>query len=414
MKFLFPLSGSKSIQPESEKGMTVDQVLQALDSLASSTASGISVTQMTAMQQSTVFACVRILSESIGMLPIMMKERQGGKLVDVKEHDALGLLLEPNGWQTPQDFWSFIVSNIELQGDGFAYKNRGAKGKVLELLPMQAKDTTVKQKEDFSLEYKNPVFGRNGLSQDQIFHTRNLSLDTIRGASTISLHKEAIGLAKQTEAHGAALFKNGAQLGRVFEHPEKLGDKAFEHLRDSLEKEYAGAANAHKTLILEEGMKVGNAAMTNEDAQFLETRRFQKQEIASIFGVPMFLLNDTEKSTTWGTGLEQLSRAFVAYTLRPRVTRLQQSLKRELLNRNERRRFEFKFDTDAFAMGDLANRFNAYSTGINSGILSPNEAREREGMNPREGGDEYFVSVQAQSGDGKTPEGGDQNDNQEA
>lgn len=354
------------------------------------TASGAVVNERTAMAQATVYSCVRILSESIAMLPIRLMKYENGRTDEVENHNALDVLYSPNNWMTPHEFMQLWVSCVELRGNFNSYKNRNGRQEVRELLPLLPQQVTVRQESDWRLVYTVSGERASGeYSQEQILHARGLSSDGYQGMSTLAVHRESIGLALQTEKHGATLFKNGAQLGVIFKHPKTLSDEGHARLLADLNAKYAGAGNAHKSILLEEDMGVEKVTMTSQDSQFLETRRFQKQEIAGIYGIPMFLLNDTEKSTTWGSGLEQISKAFVTYTLKPRLSRITQTLARELLSRSERKNHFFTFDTDEFNLASLKERFEAYGKGIESGVINPNEARDKENMNPRTGGEVY-------------------------
>lgn len=371
--------------------MSVDEVLRRLDAWPT-TSSGAVVTEQTALAQATVYSCVKILSESIASLPLGLYRKVSEKTTQqVLTHDALDVMAAPNAWMTQHELVQFWVAHQELRGNAYSFKAR-AGGRVKEILPLHPSAVSVRQNPDWSIVYTvgsdKDASGECG--PDRVMHLRNFGSESYVGLSTIGLHREAIGLALQTEKHGAVLFKNGAQMGAILEAPSALSDQAYERLKKSLEEEHGGVVNAHKSLILEEGLKASRIGMTNEDSQFLETRRFQKQEIAAIFGVPLFLLNDTEKSTTWGSGLEQIGRAFVNFTLKPRLSRLTQVLGRELLTREERRDHFFAFDTDEFTLGTIKERFEAWASGITNGVISPNEARAWEKLNPRAGGDEYL------------------------
>jgi len=391
-----------------QAAIQITELADMLDNIGYTTASGAHITADSALRQSTVFACVRILSESIAQLPIKLRRKDGDIATDEPNHSAVRLLMKPNSWQTPFEFWQMVGVHHELRGNFYALKNRNGRNEVVEMLPVNPDQVRPEQLDDWSIVYHITSGGvTKTYPQRDIFHLRNMSSDGVAGLSTIGLHREPIGLAMQTEKHGATLFQNGAQIGKVFEKEAGvLSDQAYDRLKAELKK-YQGAENAHKTLILEDGLKVKTIGMTSEDAQFLETRRFQKQEIASIFGVPMFLINDTEKSTTWGSGLEQISRAFLRYTLKPRLTRITQAMARELLSPGERNTLFFEYDTKSFEMGDFENTINALSKAIENGILNPNESREKLGENPREGGDEYHMALNMTQGESNGQESTD-------
>lgn len=389
---------------------SVNEIHDLLDAMGQQTSSGARVTEGNAIKQATVYSCVRILSESIGSLPIGLYRKDGKARIEVEDHASLRVLQQPNSWMTAHEFWALMVLYSELRGNAYAYKVRNGRGEVSELLPLQSSQVEPRIRDDWQIEYRvttteaNPV--RGGVyGQDRIMHLRNMSADGLCGLSTIRLHAEEIGAAQQMQKHGAILFKNGAQIGKYVEHPGKLSDEAWDRLKKSLKKEWEGVENAHKTIILEEGMKVSSIAMTSEDAQFIESRKFSKQEIASIFGVPLFLLNETEKSTTWGTGLEQISKAFVRYTLRPRLSRIEQTLRREFLAGPDRRNHEYAFTTDDFTLADFKTRMEGYAKGIEAGVINPDEARATERMNPRPGGDQYRQPANMQTeGEDSEPE----------
>lgn len=370
-----------------------DEVIAALDGAGMQTASGAYVNSGKAMRQATVWACVRILSEIIAQLPIEVQRKEKGRWVTSEMHDALELLATPNDWMTQHDFLSHLVHWSELVGNGFYYKNTNSRGKILRLLPINGDDCHVSMSSDWRLEYSvassdgiNGDFGR-----DKIFHMRNFGSNGYSGLSTIGNLREGIGLALRLEEFGASQFKNGLSARTWLENTGtgSLSDAQKKELREELKK-YEGADNAGKTMLLGGGLKLNTIdTISAADAQYLESRRFQKQDIASIFGVPLFLLNDTEKSTTWGTGLEQLSRSFVRFSLKPRLNRCALTLNRELISEKERLNTRFIFDTDEFTLGEFKERMEGYRSAIESGVLNPNECREIEGRNPREGGDDY-------------------------
>ena len=377
-----------------QKQRTAEEILAILDGHSLDTIAGSSVTIDSAMTQTTVWACVRILSESIAQLPIAVQERQGEAWVYVEDHDSVALLAKPNDWQTQHEFLASLVSWMELRGNGFALKIADKQGKIHKMLPLRGDKVEVKQDDNWAISYR---YNQRDYTPGQMLHLRNFGTDGFQGLSTIANARNTIGLAMAMEAHGAALFKNGASIGKVLKAANRIDEEAEARLKRRL-SEYTGASNAHKTLLLDQGLEIDSISMTNADSQWLEARKLSKSEIATIFGIPDFMLNSTEKSTTWGSGLEQLSQAFVRYTLQPRMSRIAQTLNRELIPEKDRTRFRFVFDTDQMTMGDFAKRMTGYSTAITAGVLSANEAREIEGRNPREGADEYLTPMNMTTG----------------
>jgi len=369
-----------------------DEVIERLDNqtYSANTWAGMSVTTQTAMQQATVYACVRILAETIASLPIIVQTRNADRRWYETDHDILAVLSRPNDWQTQHDLISQWVAWSELRGNAFAIKGL-SRGHVRLLYPLQATGVDVEQLQDWSLTYT--VSAENGFAghfgPDQVFHLRNFGTDGYEGISTIAQLRNDIGLAQRAKEHGARVFMNGATAGRVIEADGvKSSEQALEMQRQ-FDQKYAGAQNSGKTPVMWGGSKLKEIGMNAQDAQMLETLKFQKQEIAGIFGVPLFLLNDTEKSTTWGTGLEQISKSFMRFSLRPRLNRLVSTMQRELLMRKEQATTRFVFDTDAFTLGSFEETMSAAEKAINNGILNPNEARDLINRNPRDGGDDY-------------------------
>jgi HK97 family phage portal protein len=374
---------------------TEAEIMAILDGNVLDSEAGEMVNANRAMMQTTVWACTRIISEAIAQLPLQLQQQKNGQWQTISDHAALDLLAQPNGWQTQHEFLAMLVTWMELQGNGYALKSSGRTGGPKILIPVRSDEVEVEQDDKWKIRYKYQ--GRT-YTPAQMLHLRNFTTESYKGLSTIANARNSIGLALAMEKHGAGVFKNGATVGLVIETPGDLGEAVYERLDRRLSDKYAGAARAHRSLILEGGAKAGSIGMNNEDSQWIESRGFNKSEIATLFGVPDFMLNSTEKSTTWGSGLEQLFQAFVRITLKPRMSRIGQRLVRELLPEQERRTSRFIFDTDQMTMGEFESRMTGYSTAVQSGVLNPNEARELEGRNPREGGDDYLTPMNMTTG----------------
>ena len=370
---------------------TDEEIIEILDGNAVGTTFG-RLSPQTAMTQATVWACVRILSESIAQLPISVQQRNGGQWVDI-EHDALGLLAKPNEWQTQHEFISQMVSWTELQGNSYALKFQGQTGPVQRLIPLDATKVEAKQDKSWRITYE---YGGEVLRPNRIMHLRNFGTDGYVGLSTIKNARDTIGLALAMEEHGGGVFTNGATLGTIITTPNRLDEKAHALMSRQWNAAHRGAKKAHSTTILGGDVRVETLGMNNNDSQWIDARKLSKSEIATIFGIPDFMLNSTDKSTTWGSGLEQLSRSFVRFTLQPRMSRIAQTLNHSLLADNEQQNTRFVFDTDQMTMGEFESRMTGYSTAIQAGVLNANEAREIEGRNPREGGEEYLKPMNMQ------------------
>ena len=229
------------------------------------------------------------------------------------------------------------------------------------------------------------------LDQSDMLHVPGLGYDGLKGQSVITwAARQAVGLALATEQHGSRLFSNGAKLGVVLKHPKVLSKDAANRLRTQFEQQHAGLSNVGKTLILEEGIDVSNISMTSEDAQFLETRRFQVEDIARFFGVPPHLIGHTDKQTSWGTGVEQNTLGFLIFTLLPWLTRFEQELNRKLFPRSP---FYTQFKVQGLMRGDSKARSEYYASGHQNGWLTTNEIRRFEDLPPVPGGDTLFVQT---------------------
>lgn len=358
---------------------------------ASAVVGGRSVTPLTAMQLSTVFTCVRVLSESMGMLPCRLYKKNGRNKDPAENHKLHDLLyVAPNDYMTAQEFWELLM--VCLRGNFYAYKVY-ALGQVVELLPIDPSSVTPKLNDDWTVEYKVNFKGQGTktLTQDEIWHVRLFTLDGLLGLNPITYARKCIGLGMDTEDHGANLFKNGAVTSGVLETDEQLSDTAFEHLKNEFTENHTGLANTYKPMILEQGLKWKPTALNLEDSQFLETRQYQATEICGLFRVPSHLAANMEKMTL--NNIEHMGMSFVNYSLVPYMTRIESRIKVGLLNEKDRKAYYAKFNAGALLRGDLKGRYESYGKGIQWGILSPNDCRELEDLNPREGGDIYLTPL---------------------
>lgn len=370
-----------------------EKLLEVLNGGAVSKA-GVAVTPGSALRVATVYACVRIISGAVATIPLQLKRwvnpvtRQ-----DASDHPLWQVIgRKPNRWQTPSQFRRMQQAHLLLRGNAYALIVRSI-GRVIELVPMHPDQVKCDQLADLSLVYTyTRKDGRKiVLPQNEVFHLVGLTLDGVHGVSPLTYARETIGLALAQEEHGSNTFKNGARISNVLSHPHKLGAEGLKFLQASLEQFRAGGENEGKDLILEEGMEVKPLAMTAEDAQWIESRKFSRTEIAMFFGVPPHMIGDTEKSTSWGTGIEQQSIGFVAYTLEDHLTTWEQAIGRDLFNDNEATLYA-RFNRAALVRGDIKTRFEAYVQGLQWGVYSPDEVRALEDLNPRADGkgDQYY------------------------
>lgn len=367
------------------------------------TTSGKPVNERTAMQTTAVYACVRILAEAIASLPLHVYEYQddGGKKL-VHDHPLYYLLHdEPNPEMTSFVFRETLMSHLLIWGNAYAQIIRDGAGRVLGLYPLLPDKMEVQRDDKGNIYYvysrnsdENPMFKEYGnikLKAEDVLHIPGLGFDGLIGYSPIAMAKNAVGMTLACEEYGASFFANGANPGGVLEHPGVLKDPS--KVRESWNSVYRGVNNAHKIAVLEEGMKYQQIGIPPEEAQFLETRKFQLNEIARLYRIPPHMVGDLDKSSF--SNIEQQSLEFVKYTLDPWVIRWEQSLQRSLLLPGEKGKYFIKLNVDGLLRGDYQSRMNGYAVGRQNGWFSANDIREMENMNPipdEEGGNLYLIN----------------------
>lgn len=393
----FRKEGAKNYTPGSSYGF-----------LTGTSAAGRVVTQQSAMQMTAVYSCVRILAEAVAGLPLHFYtyNQNGGKDKAV-DHPLYFLLHdEPNPEMTSFIFRETLMTHMLLWGNAYAQIIRNGKNEIVALYPLMSNRMKVDRDSDgrlyyeYTVAYDDEVNGRGKtdgkkrvvkLQPYEVLHVPGLGFDGLVGYSPIAMAKNAIGLGLAAEEYGSKFYANGATPSAVLEHPGTLSDP--QRVRESWEAAFGGSSNSHKTAVLEEGMKYTPISINPSEAQFLETRKFQINEIARIFRVPPHMVGDLEKSSF--SNIEQQSLEFVKYTLDPWVTRWEQSMSRALLTPQEKRKFFFKFNVDGLLRGDYVSRMNGYSIGRQNGWMSANDIRELENLDripPEAGGDLYLVN----------------------
>lgn len=352
---------------------------------------GTAVTSETALRIAAVFASVRIVSGAVANLPLAIKQRVDARTrEDASDHPLWRLLRRrPNRWQTPVQFKRMLQAHVLLRGNAFALIVTSGR-RVMELVPLHPDRVEVKQADDLSLQYRwHRKDGRIvDFRQDQIMHLVGLTLDGINGVSVIRYAREAIGLSLATEQHGARMFRDGARVSGVFKHPRTLGPEGVQNLKNSLQEFRAGGAEEGQDLVLEEGMDYERMSLTAEDAQWIESRKFSRSDIGMFFGVPPHMLGDTERQTSYGTGVEQQSIGFATYTLEDHLTMWEETINRDLLPADSD--IYARFNRAGLVKADIEKRWNAHVKALQWGVVSPNEVREIEDMNPRPDGDIYY------------------------
>lgn len=366
------------------------------------TAAGKTVNERSAMQLTAVYACVRILAEGIAGLPLhLYKCGKNGSREKAVDHPLYFLLHdEPNPEMTSFVFRETLMTHLLLYGNCYCQIIRDGRGQVTALYPLMPNQMSVDRDEKGQLYYtylrsseeadtmkKGTVY----LLPEDVLHIPALGFDGLVGYSPIAMAKNSIGMGLACEEYGAKFFANGAAPSGVLEHPGTIKD--ITRLRESWNAIYGGSRNSDRVAVLEEGMKFNPIAIPPEQAQFLETRKFQVDEIARIFHVPPHMIGDLERSTF--SNIEQQSLEFVKYTLNPWVCRWEQALTRSLLSPREKREYSIKFNVDGLLRGDYQSRMNGYAVGRQNGFLSANDVREFENMEKipsEEGGDLYLVN----------------------
>lgn len=377
----------------------------------STSAAGVAVTPERAMALSAVFSCVRVLAESVGQLPVHLYEQKGREKQKAPSHPLHDLLhFAPNKFQTAQEWREWVMACLGLWGNAYCRIVRTGSSKNLrpaELIPLHPESVApIYDASRGEVGYRISLAGGGDetLSTSEVMHIPLFSLmGGIKGVNPVQYAREAIGLGIGAEEFGARLFANDASPGGVLKHPGKLGDKAYDRLKSSWEERHQGSGNAHKPAILEEGMSWESIGFPAKDAQFLETRKHQRSEIAGMYRVPPHLIGDLDKATF--SNIEHQSLDFVVRGLMPYVTRIEQRVVFHLLTREERQRYFPRINVAGLLRGDMQARAAYYHSLVQDGALSPNEIRDLEDLNPREGGDIYLTPLNM-AVNGKPPDNG--------
>lgn len=362
--------------------------------------SGKMVNERSAMQITAVYSCVRILSEAVAGLPLHLYRYGADGSKEKAVDNPLYFLLhdEPNPEMTSFVFRETLMTHLLLWGNGYAQIIRNGKGEVVALYPLMPNRMTVDRDDKGQLYYeyqtssddaKTTKGGTVRLKPTDVLHIPGLGFDGLVGYSPIAMAKNAIGMAIACEEYGAKFFANGATPGGLLEYPGTVKDP--ERVRESWNKGFGGSSNANKVAILEEGMKYTPISISPNEAQFLETRKFQINEIARIFRVPPHMVGDLEKSSF--SNIEQQSLEFVKYTLEPWLIRWEQSMARVLIAQGDKADYFIKFNVDGLLRGDYASRMNGYATARQNGWMSANDIRELENLDriPAEDGGELYL-----------------------
>lgn len=351
-----------------------------------------------AMRVGAVFACVRVICGPVSTLPMQVKRWVNERVRESARDHSLHSVINrrPNRWQKPAQFKTMMQAHVLLRGNAYAVITTGVGGRVTALTPLHPDRVDPRQRDDLYMEYVyTPKHGRQVVfQQDEILHLFGLTLDGIKGLSPIAYARETIDEARSMTSHGRAMFKNGASVANAFKMPKgsTLTDEQHERLKADANEFREGGARQGGTIILEDGMEFQQIGLTAEDAQWIEGRKFSRSDIAMFFGVPPHMIGDTDKSTSWGTGIEAQTQGFVTFTLEPHFTMWEEALNLDCLDEKRDQNIFVRINRNALVRGDMKTRWETYVKALQWGVYSPDRVLELEDENPRadgEGGKYY-------------------------
>lgn len=393
-----------------KSGGTIDLIREIY--AGRSTATGKSVTIKNAIQVGAVFSCARVIGEGIAQVPFKLMRASGRTRLPAKDHPLYDVLaVSPNAWQTSFEYREMMAWHIVLTGQHFSYINRSTQGKVLELIPFEPGNVTVQRTDDWTLSYK--VRASDGSSQvfpaSSIWHVRGPSWNGWNALEPVTLAREAIGLAMATEEAVGSLHKNGVQPSGVYSFDGNITPEQHKKLTEWIADHYSGSAKNGKPMILDRAAKWMDTQMSGVDAQSLETRRFQIEEICRFARVNPIMVGAESKNTTYASA-EQMFLAHVVHTLAPWYQRIEQSADLNLLSAKERADGMYtNFVEEGLLRGSAVDTKDAILGYVNGGLMTPNEGRAKLDLNPDE--DEASDSLRIPANIvGTIPNGDDNND----
>lgn len=356
---------------------------------------GISVSKETALSYTAFWSCVRLLSETLASLPCFLYERVEPRGKNKAINHPLYKLLhgEPNPEMDSFSYFETLMYHLVANnGNCYSYIDWN-KNLEIEALWIMNPDKTIKTRDDkgdIVYKYQTEKEGQITIPAYHVWHVPGFGFDGMVGYTPLTYIRNQIGLGVAAEKCGSKLFANGLSIGGVLEHPGQMSTEAQKRFLESIKAEHEGVEKAHRLLILEEGMKYQKNSLSPEDAQFLETRKFQRNEMASFFRIPPHMIGDLDRATF--SNIEQQSIEFAVYTMRPWLVRLERAMNRQLLLPQEKSKYYVEFLIDGLLRGDMESRYRAYSIGRNWGWLSANDVCELENRNPiGENGDIYMA-----------------------
>lgn len=350
------------------------------------------VTVDSAMSLATVWACIQLIGNSVGILPLHLYRRTDAGREKVRGHRVMSLLAEPSDYWNRFDLLQWLMTGALSYGNGYARIRRDRDFVPTEISFLKSADVTPYiDSVSGHLHYR---VGEEILLPYDIIHIKGLGTDPVKGKSPITVHRENLALALEAQSYGESFFSKGGNVESVFEYPAALKDAQYNRLKADINRQVAGMNNAHSPLLLEGGMKYQRINIPLEDAQFIQTRKYQRSEIAAIYGVPPHMVGDLDKATYNNT--ELMGIEYVTYTLMPWLVKIQSEFARKLLREDEKETLYFAFQTNGLMRGDAKSRSEFYKNMTLIGAMNANEVRELEDMNSYPAGDKYFVQLNMQ------------------
>jgi HK97 family phage portal protein len=377
-------------------GLTDPRLYRALGSVP--TSSGETVNTASVLGLAAAWACVNLLAGTIASLPLMVYRTRNGARTVASDHPLYRILHDsPNADQTALDFWEFVCASLELHGNAYAEVVRARNGRIIALgVPITPELVTVRRLDTGALEYEWVDQGRRIIAgQDRVLHIRGFGGNPLGGLSTLSAGRQSFGLAQAIERASGDTFRNGVRPSGLLKTADTLTIDQRKQAEELLQEKFSGAINAGRPMLLDRGMDWVQLSISPEDAQMLQSRAFSVEEVCRFFGVPPFMVGHTEKTTSWGTGLEQQTLGFQKFTLRRRLKRIEQALEKQLLSVADRLAgITIEFNLEGLLRADSAARASFYQLMLTNGVMTINEVRSLENLPPVEGGDEPRMQMQ--------------------
>lgn len=388
-------SGATTITVSARSASTADELDEMLRT-GNVTASGQSVSDTSALKVATVFACLRIRTGAVANTPVGIKRRVDDRTrTDATDHPAWAVFCrKPNRWQTPSQFKRMMEGHLLLRGHAYALMTRGVGGAVVALTPLHPDRVEKKQLPENTLVFIHT--GKDGrktvIPQEDMFHLMGLTLDGVNGLSVLSYAREAIGLTLAMEQHGATVFGQGANVSGAFQLPEgkTLTEAQANSLRAQLDEYRQGGSRDGKVIVLEDGLKYQQMALTAEDAQWLASREFSRTDLCMFFGVQPHLIGITAGNTQLGSSIETVGQSFVTFALEDSFVTWEEAIGLQVLHWDRNLNLYARFNRNALVRGDIKTRWEAYVKAMQWGVMSPNDVLAAEDENPRPGGDVYY------------------------